>query len=85
MNTRQYSKRQFVVVVDEASAINLYEPVNLCVWANKNDGLSTCHGALSVSAMPEMLAEDAAMVITRLGSREGANMASIFSSYGYEV
>ena len=82
MNTRQYPKRRLVVEVDEASAVNLYELADRCTRASKNDGASTSHRALSV---PAMLAEDAAMVITRPGSWEGANMAQVFSSHGYEV
>ena len=85
MNTRQYPKRRFVIEVDEASAVNLYELADRCTRASKNDGASTSHGALSMPAMLAMLAENAAMVITRQGSWEGANMAQVFSSHGYEV
>ena len=36
-------------------------------------------------ALVAMLVEDAAMVVSRPGSWEGANMASVFASHGYDV
>lgn len=85
MSTREHPKRRFVVEVDESSAVNLCELAYRCTRASEQDGSFTSHGALSVPAMLAMLAEDAAMVITRPGSWEGANMAQVFSSHGYEV
>jgi hypothetical protein len=44
----------------------------------------TTHGKLSVSSLLAMLAEDAAMMNTRPGSWEGANMQHVFDSHGYQ-
>lgn len=41
------------------------------------------HGPLTVAGLLAMLAEDVAMCLTRPGSWEGANMASVLSSHGY--
>lgn len=56
-----------------------------CTRQNKRREGATTHGPLDVKALMTMLAEDAAMVITRPGSWEGSNMAQVFSSHGYEV
>lgn len=71
--------------VSEETAQSLAVLAAHCTRANKRCDGFTSHGALSVSAMMAMLAEDAAMVITRPGSWEGSNMAQVFSSHGYGV
>jgi hypothetical protein len=88
MTTKESTKRRFIVQVSDETAAVLHELAALCTSANKRSGGYSSHGALSVSAMLAMLAmlaEDAAMVITRPGSWEGSNMAQVFNSHGYEV
>lgn len=41
------------------------------------------HGRLTLATLLEMLLEDAALVVTRPGSWEGANMAQVLQSHGY--
>lgn len=41
------------------------------------------HGPLTLARLVEMLLEDAALVITRPGSWEGANMTQVLESHGY--
>lgn len=77
--------KQILIRVSENTANNLNELVELCNRENSRRDGCTSHGALSLSRLMSMLAEDAAMVITRPGSWEGANMAQVFSSHGYDV
>ncbi|MDR5806642.1 hypothetical protein [Caballeronia sp. LZ001] len=44
---------------------------------------STTHGAIDVSRMLEMLAEDVSMMHTRPASLGASNMFSVFASHGY--
>lgn len=84
-NIKKNIQQAFTIQVSSETAIALHELAARCTDAHqRNDGCNS-HGALSVSAMLSMLAEDAAMVITRPGSWEGSNMAQVFSSHGYEV
>jgi hypothetical protein len=77
--------KQIVVQVSDETATSLYELAARCTDENERRDGFTSHGALGVSSLMAMLAEDAAMAITRPGSWEGANMAQVFSSHGYEV
>ena len=77
--------KQVVIQVSNETAMRLYELAARCTDENARRDEFTSHGALSVSSLMAMLAEDAAMVISRPGSWEGANMAQVFSSHGYEV
>ena len=77
--------KRIMIQVSEETAQTLAILAASCTRANKRCDGFTSHGALSVSAMMAMLAEDAAMVISRPGSWEGSNMAQVFSSHGYEV
>lgn len=54
-----------------------------CSAADTVSGGFTSHGPLTVEGLLAMLAEDAGMVLTRPGSWEGANMATVLSSHGY--
>ncbi len=55
----------------------------VCTQADQAREGATTHGPLTVPALVAMLAEDAAMIISRPGSWEGANMATVLSSHGY--
>jgi hypothetical protein len=77
--------KRITIQVSEATAESLRELAKRCTAANGCSGGFTSHGPLTVSSLLAMLAEDAGMVITRPGSWEGANMAQVFSSHGYEV
>lgn len=46
---------------------------------------ATTHGSLEPADLLAMLAEDAAMIVSRPGSWEAAGMAQILASHGYEV
>lgn len=77
--------KRITIEVTEAAAASLHELAARCTEQNKcRDGFTT-HGSLSVPLLLTMLAEDAAMIITRPGSWEGANMAQVFISHGYNV
>ncbi len=69
--------------VDDDTIALLTQLARLCTQADQGREGATTHGALTVPALLAMLAEDAAMVIRRPGSWEGANMATVFSSHGY--
>lgn len=84
-NIKKSIRQAFTIQVSSVTAVALHELAVRCTDANqRNDGCNS-HRALSVSAMLSMLAEDAAMVITRPGSWEDSNTAQVFSSHGYEV
>lgn len=50
-----------------------------------DSGIANSHGRLTVQRLLAMLAEDAAMVVSRSGSWEGSNMANVLQSHGYDV
>lgn len=77
--------RKITIQISDEIAASLDQLAARCTEEHQHRGGFTSHGALSVSRLMAMLAEDAAMVITRPGSWEGANMAQVFSSHGYEV
>ncbi len=84
LNKRKISRR-FTIEVSSGTAFALQELAARCTKADeRNDGF-TSHGALNIPSLLTMLAEDAAMVVTRPGSWEGANMTQVFTSHGYEV
>ena len=78
-------ERQFTIEVNNDTASALHELAGRCTLAHKHNGGYSSHGVLNVPSLLKMLADDAAMVITRPGSWEGANMAQVLSSHGYEV
>lgn len=58
--------------------------VEACNAASKrNDGFTSHGGALTVPTLLTMLAQDAAMTVSRPGSWEGANMQQVLDSHGY--
>lgn len=54
---------------------------------NQHDNLEcgTSHGEMTMKKLITLLAEDAALVESRPGSWEGANMAAVLQSHGYRV
>ncbi|MET4715932.1 hypothetical protein ABIF63_000035 [Bradyrhizobium japonicum] len=45
--------------------------------------LFSTHGALNLGSLLEMLLEDVALMVSRPGSWEGANMGNVMASHGY--
>lgn len=77
-------KRICIDVSDETAAA-LARLVQSCNDAHDaRDGFTT-HGKLTLASLLAMLVEDAAMVMTRPGSWEGANMAQVLMSHGYDI
>lgn len=77
-------KEIMIQISDEALA-SLEELAARCANSHAlRDGF-TSHGPLTVAMLIAMLAEDVVLVVTRPGSWEGANMAQVLSSHGYEV
>jgi len=77
--------KHFTIEVSDDTAATLEELVELCTAADKDRDGATSHGALTVPALLAMLAEDAAMVLSRPGSWEGSGMARLLSSHGYDI
>lgn len=77
--------KRIVIRVSDETAGSLRELAARCTEADRHREGFTSHGALSVEALLGMLAEDAAMVVTRPGSWEGANMSAVLASHGYDV
>ncbi|WP_226019382.1 hypothetical protein [Novosphingobium sp. FKTRR1] len=74
--------KRFTIEVSDRTAEALAQLSRHC--SQSYEGANT-HGPLSIEGLLAMLAEDAALVIERPGSWEGANMAQVFTSHGYEV
>ena len=77
--------KRIVIQVSEDTASSLRALAVRCTDEHRRKEGLTSHGALTLSKVLAMLAEDAAMVISRPGSWEGSNMAQVFQSHGYEV
>ena len=77
--------KRIVIQVSEETATNLRSLAARCADEHGRQVGFTSHGILTVSTLLAMLAEDAAMVISRPGSWEGSNMAQVFQSHGYDV
>jgi len=77
--------KRITITIDDDTFVVLAELAKDCTVADSTRNGATSHGALTPSKLLTMLAEDAAMVISRPGSWEGSNMAQVFSSHGYEV
>jgi hypothetical protein len=73
---------QIIVEVTEGTAASLAKLVRERMSAE--NGANT-HGKLDVPGLLAMLAEDAAMVMERPGSWEGAAMGGLLASHGREV
>lgn len=59
--------------------------INRVIILVNNSGGSNTHGVLGFETLTAMLLHDVAMVVRRPGSWEGAGMAQILASHGYEV
>ncbi|MEW5891248.1 MAG: hypothetical protein AB1768_19945 [Pseudomonadota bacterium] len=77
-------KRITVTLPDDIAA-TLVGLVAVCNESHEAREGATTHGKLTVASLLSMLAEDAAMVMRRPGSWEGANMAQVLQSHGYDV
>lgn len=74
------------IELSDEDAAHLAELAQRCVEADQARNGATTHGSLENAAdLLAMLAEDAAMVIRRPGSWEGAGMARHLAAHGYEV
>ena len=70
--------------LSDDTATGLAELARLCTDVDKARKGASTHGPLDVAGLLTMLAEDAAMVVSRPGSWEGNSMAQLLSSHGYE-
>lgn len=77
--------KRIQIEVSEQTAATLADLARRCTESDTDRNGATTHGPLTVARLLAMLAEDAALVIDRPGSWEGANMAQVFTSHGYEV
>ena len=77
--------KRMSIEISEETAANLRELAIRCTQSNKLREGFTSHGDLTPSTLLAMLAEDADMVNSRPGSWEGANLAQVLLSHGYEV
>lgn len=69
-----------VIEISDAAAKDINRVIEL---ANNSD--ANTHGPLGYETLARMLFEDVAMAVRRPGSWEGANMAQVLASHGYEV
>lgn len=69
------------IEISDADAADIKE---LLQRANVSGDRNT-HGRLTMKRLAEMLMQDAALAVRRPGSWEGANMARVLASHGYEV
>lgn len=73
------------IEVNDQELTTLSELAKRCSEIDVERDGATSHGELTVDALLAMLAEDAAMVITRPGCWEAANMATVLTAHGYEI
>lgn len=73
------------IEVTEKTAAELVKLVKLCTEVDAEREGATTRGPLTVERLLVMLAEDVGMVISRPGSWEGSNMATVLSSHGYQI
>lgn len=71
--------------ISDEQANSLTELARRCTEANARNAGATSHGELGLSDLLALLVEDAAMVIDRPGSWEGASMAQLLAKHGYEI
>lgn len=73
------------ITVPAATANALQRLAGRCAAADRRRAGATTHGALSdINDLIMMLAEDAAMVVTRPGSWEATAMADLLGRHGYQ-
>ncbi|WP_234729993.1 hypothetical protein [Acidocella facilis] len=70
--------------VSEETAQLIDELAKRCAAANRERNDATTHGPLTAETLLALLAEDAAMAISRPGSWEGADMTSLLGAHGYQ-
>jgi hypothetical protein len=70
--------------VSEETAQLIDELAKRCTDADRERNGATTHGPLTAETLLALLAEDAAMAISRPGSWEGANMTTVLESHGYQ-
>jgi hypothetical protein len=63
----------------------LKQLASACSVVNQGYDEMTTHGDLDVPKLLLMLAEDAAMVVSRPGSWEGSSMRLLLASHGYQI
>ena len=71
---------KIVVEISDADAKHIKRAIEL---ANSSD--ANTHGTLDFETLARMLLEDVALAVRRPGSWEGANMAQVLASHGYEL
>jgi hypothetical protein len=76
---------RIVVEIFTETAAVLDELVARCNESHRDREGANTHGELTAATLLAMLAEDAGLVIRRPGSWEGANMAQVLISHGYDV
>lgn len=80
-----HGPRQITIEVSAEIGRLLEELATRCTVADQERNSFTSHGPLTVAQLLTMLAEDAAMVVSRPESWEGANMERVFAGHGYQV
>jgi hypothetical protein len=75
--------KHITITVDDQTVSALDELVHWCNKSNDATDGHTSHGELTRAKLMSMLAEDAAQVVTRPGSWEGAGMRHVLTSHGY--
>jgi len=75
--------KKITVTLSDDVAQNLDTLARRCSEADRVRGAT--HGALTGAQLLAMLAEDAAMMMTRPGCWEASNMRDLLASHGYEV
>jgi hypothetical protein len=71
---------KIVIEISDDDAMYINRVIEL---ANMSD--ANTHGTLSFENLAKMLLEDVALAVRRPGSWEGANMAQLLASHGYEL
>ena len=76
--------KRITIEISDDTAKNLDTLAKVCSRTATGDPNATSHGKLTIPSLLAMLAEDAGLVISRPGSWEGSNMATVLSSHGYQ-
>lgn len=77
--------RRITIEISAETASLLDDLVARCNESHRDREGANTHGELTPATLLAMLAEDAGLVIRRPGSWEGANMAQVLISHGYDV
>lgn len=73
------------IEVSEEVAASLAELARRCTEADEERNGATTHGPVEPADILAMLAEDAALVVSRPGSWEGSGIAQHLAAHGYEI